>query len=325
MIDKLTPEQEAYLPVFKQAAIDDLTARRDFNLQVEQVKKLYKYLGYEEPKYIVSHTPSGAIRLAGALEFLEHEGFKNLDKALEALDPSSDEALKVSLSNLGYSSSPAKPKNSILWLNGWERAHSKWLQFGAYIGAKFDKEKFDLFTQTVDNIDGLLCYENLVIVIENPVEIHWQNEKLHNEKGAAVVYSDGMKFYFVEGHEMAEKAILAPSSITLDEIKQEQNMEVKRILIRLYGSTEQEPTGYGKYLTDMNAKVIDVDLKGVSDYSAARSLLEDPLTGDRFLLCTDGSTNRIYVLPVAKTAKTCKEAHEGSVALFDEGLIIAEG
>lgn len=326
-IEKLTAEQEAYLPIFRQSVIDRVTEKRDPELQKAAIENLYVFFGEKKPRHIVFLGPTRARILALALEALEKRGFNDLERALATINPETIESAIQSASTLGELKEldyQKDPENAPLYGNGWERAYSAWLQFGKYIGAELDEVKLKLFTEFADNIDGAYCYENLVIIIENPIEVHWKDQKLHNEKGAAIVYADGLKLYFIEGHKMPAKAILDAQSITLEDIKSEQNMEVKRILIRLFGATANDPSGYVKYLTEMNAKVIDVDLKGVSDYNAARSLLEDPETKDRYLLCTDGSTNRIYVLPTDKNAQTCKEAHE-AICLFDESLIVAEG
>jgi hypothetical protein len=113
---------------------------------------------------------------------------------------------------------------------------------------------------------------------------------------------------------------MRPKEITLENIKQESNAEVKRIIRERYGE--------GRYLKDIGAKVIDTDAREVSSADFAegravsRALLEDD-EKNRVLVGTDGTTKRVYYMQVPSDCKTCDEAH---IALcgFDEKRIISQ-
>jgi len=94
----------------------------------------------------------------------------------------------------------------------------------------------------------------------------------------------------------------------------EKNQEVRRIMIERYG--------VGKYLVETEATVLDSDFRGTPG-GGARALMEDK-NKIKWLVATDGSTDRVYHMMVDISAETCKEAHE-SLCGFDESLIKIEG
>lgn len=331
MIDQLTPEQEAYLPIFRQKYIDDITVKKPFEVQKAAIERFYEFCGLPKPQHVICLPPEHCRNLMAALEILEEEGYKDLTQALKELNAPFETteaealvsmALKRPVPNFTnrFNKKRTDTDNCLSFL--WSRAYSAWLQFGKYIGAKLDEDKLDLFSSVAENIDACYPYENICLLIDSPLEVHWKEERLHNESGPAVRYSDGFEIYSVDGYLVPKKAVMEPETLTIEDIKQEQNLEARRILIRLYGATENDPSGYERYLKDINAQVLDYD-EGITG-TAHRALLQDPFTHEKILVCTDGSTNRIYSLVVSGDSKTCREAAE-SLACFNEDLIIAEG
>ncbi len=108
--------------------------------------------------------------------------------------------------------------------------------------------------------------------------------------------------------------IESPERITIKNIQEEPNLEIQRIMIQKYGIE--------RYIVEIDAKVVDFDIRGI-DGGGARTLLRES-NGQQWLVCTDGSTERVYHLAVSEVAKTCKEAHE-ELCGFDEKLIQMEG
>jgi hypothetical protein len=75
---------------------------------------------------------------------------------------------------------------------------------------------------------------------------------LHNATGPAVEYSDGHKFWFVDGHRLVqagEKIIMAPETLTHPEITDIENEEERRIAIDRFG--------WGRYMQEAGGQVID--------------------------------------------------------------------
>lgn len=160
---------------------------------------------------------------------------------------------------------------------------------------------------------GGFFFENpqKLIIYDYPKAVHsskefGNKEVLHNPKGAAIAYGDGSGVYAIEGFEFTQRVIERTDSITITEIEAENNMERRRIL------TDQ--MGIGRYLHETKAHVIDMDMVrvmtvGDDDRAMPRALIQ-ATDGRRFLCGTDGSTKRVYYMPVPRDATTCRMAHE---------------
>ncbi len=95
-----------------------------------------------------------------------------------------------------------------------------------------------------------------VIAVPRP-ELHMDDrQRLHNATGPAMMWQgDGARFWFWRGVAVPQKVIDAPHTITLDEISNEKNAEVRRVMIERYG---QE-----KYLLDAGAAAVQQDGYGI--------------------------------------------------------------
>ena len=138
-------------------------------------------------------------------------------------------------------------------------------------------------------------------------------KRLHCEDGPALI-CDIQNLYFWHGVLVPAYAITNPEWITIDEISSEQNAEVRRALI--------ERMTPEKYLWESKASLLDVDHEKCRKGSAPRALLADN-QGDKWLVGTDGSTKRVYYMPVPDDVKTCREAHI-AICGFDESRILSK-
>jgi len=114
---------------------------------------------------------------------------------------------------------------------------------------------------SVNKLNGLIglsqCgwwwpFEGAVVLTERPVEIHRDEQnRLHNESGAALLYGDGWGVWAVHGVRVAKEIIEQPETISVEHIENESNAEVRRILINQYG--------FGRYLIDSKSEKIHQD------------------------------------------------------------------
>jgi hypothetical protein len=156
-------------------------------------------------------------------------------------------------------------------------------------------------------------YSRFLVVADDPV-VHVDEEgREHRADGPAVEFADCYALYFYQGWRVPEQVILRPETLSIDEIDGQKNAEIRRIMIECFG--------HGNYLQKSGAQVVDMDTLTL-DGSAPRALLVDRL-GNKWMVGTDGSTARVYTMPVRKSARSCKEAHEG-IAGFDESRLIVE-
>jgi hypothetical protein len=174
---------------------------------------------------------------------------------------------------------------------------------------EFDSMRLNLFADIVDSCGWWYPFENLCIVCDRPEIINIEDGQLNSENMPAIKFRDGWAIYAINGHLVPEKVIMNPELITLEEIEKEDNSETKRIMIYRYG--------IGRYLSEIGAKVVDIDSR-----NGFRSLIKDK-KGNQYLQGTDGSTERVYYMPVPSYVKTCKEAHE-SICGVDEDMFLMQ-
>ena len=134
-----------------------------------------------------------------------------------------------------------------------------------------------------------VCY-----VCERPRVIAFDAQgRLHRADGAAVEYSDGWGVYAWHGMRVAKKLITEP--ITLAQIDNERNVELRRMMLERYG--------YERYIQDSDSVKLHEDSFGV--------LWGKAVPGDEAIVMVqvkDPSTDRQYFLRVPPTVKTAHEA-----------------
>ncbi len=157
-------------------------------------------------------------------------------------------------------------------------------------------------------------HKKFCIVCDRPSKLKVDDQnRPHCEDGPFCEWRDGSSLYSWHGVRVPMYVIESPHKITVIDIKNEINQEIKRVMIERYGISN--------YLMDTGAKIIDMDSLTLEG-SAPRALMEDN-NGDRYLIGSDGSTSRIYHMLVSSNIKTCKEAHN-LLAGFNEELLIIE-
>jgi multidrug efflux pump subunit AcrA (membrane-fusion protein) len=155
--------------------------------------------------------------------------------------------------------------------------------------------------------------EGAVYWIAKP-EVHLNEaRRAHREDGPALV-SDLEDLYFLDGNLVTEQIVMRPETITAQQVDEEGNLEIQRIMIARMGP--------GKYLSECGAKLIDMDSLTLPE-SGPRALMEDA-RGERWLVGTDTSTDRVYHMAVPREARTCSEAHKMISGLDREDRLVFE-
>jgi hypothetical protein len=72
---------------------------------------------------------------------------------------------------------------------------------------------------------------------------------LQCDTGPAVSYPDGWNIYYIHGVAVNEQIVMHPETLTLLQINEEPNAEVRRIMVERYG--------YEKFLRESDAKLVD--------------------------------------------------------------------
>ena len=287
MIESLTQEQEKQIEVYTQKglSVGNSTEPADFDRAEKAILELYKFCGFEHPEKVYRvDSPLAA---------------QNLLKELTGED--------IFHPTHGY---------------GYGQHESFWIYYYNYfkevLDIKYDakaEEGLRIMTEITESCGFYYMFDEALVICDRPEIISLNDDNLiHCEDGPAIKYRDGLSVYAINGHTIPDWVIEQPELITVDKIKTEVNAETKRIMMEIYGISE--------YLMDIKAKVIDVDPGLGLEGSAMRTLIEDD-GGQKWLIGSDGSTKRIYHMPVQNHVKTCAEAHQ-SISGIDESKLIAE-
>ncbi len=223
-MNSLTPEQEAMLPeiVRECVAYGKSTAPINEKATIQSAIKAYNLAGLEAPKnFEFARSP--------------YEGMVKANKALHKTENKKEYIV------------PFYGQHDIGWLSFY------------YAFKKFGVEE-------VKKLDGLLelamgagwiwFFDELCIISERPTYLNCDDRnRLHSHTRKALEYSDGFGLYVSHGVRVPEKVIEKPEELTVEEIENEQNAEVRRVMIERFGPE--------KYLEQSGAKEIHRDKFGI--------------------------------------------------------------
>ncbi len=144
-----------------------------------------------------------------------------------------------------------------------------------------------------------------------PVDLHLDEQlRLNNRTGAAITFSDGWKMWAFNGSRVPRRLVEAPESITIEDIRSADNVNIRRIMIEMYGTA--------RYLEDSGSRMIHKDEFGELYQQVIPD--DEPLTMVRVKNSTmesDG-TFRHYFLRVPPNITTAKEAVAWTFAMESE-------
>jgi len=250
-ITELTPEQEAKFPEYRKKWLDIglSTSECNFKEAVKAAKKSYKLAGLTPPKdFLLFDSPQEAIRYTAMIEMdlATIEDLAKGDRPFNSLDEKTKEKVIT------------KSKDYISW-NVYGSHDAGWLSFYDFFLQEFDLEcckKLEGLIELSRHCGWWIPCEEVCILQHKPSEIHMDEEnRLHNDQGAAIKYRDGYSVYAVHGVRVPADIIEDRSSITVARIEAEENAEVRRVMIEFYGLE--------KYVLDSGAKEIHKDEFGI--------------------------------------------------------------
>ena len=284
-INTLTPEQKAYLPVFREEwrARCTTTGPCDRKTIEKEALALYQKCGLKKPKKIYWE-PSP---LAGAR------------KAKEILDGTSTMETVAGLACHGA------------FEGYWVAQYT----FGAHIGATVDDRIEQL--QALCDTGWWWPMDEAIVFTERPdVLLYDEQHRLHCDDGPAVLYQDGFSLYAVHGVIVTEAIVRGTFSV--DDVRNEHNAERRRIMAEKMGYE-----AYIKAIGAKVIHHDELTVRRGGRRTIKRALFEDDL-GNKILHAPDGSTPRRYFMPVASRSKTCAQAHF-SISGFLDSDCVAQG
>lgn len=235
-ITKLTEAQEARLPEIAQEWIKyGLSTKTDRAKAESLIPAIYKEGGLEPPaKIIWAESP--------------HAGYKLCKEMLEG-------------------------KERPLPCYGSHDAH--WLAFyAAFLEFGIEECKKLIPLMEMAKCSGwFFPMDEAVILTPNPSHLSLDDQgRLDDGRRKAIEYPDNWGLYYIHGVAVNEKIVEKPETLTVKDIEDETNAEVRRIMIDRYGwdtthdrghSPDGQEPGVGKYIMDAGAEEIHRDKWGV--------------------------------------------------------------
>lgn len=344
-IEKLTPEQEAQLPVYakKWQDIGMSTERADRPRAEAGMRDTYKREGLPEIKFFAwNKSPLSMVMAFMCCDAVEKgvtlKQVKEL--CLPAFDKVEDsqrtDAFDTVLAFRGHLEATKqlptrelddaaalqtfnKCKSDFQWQFGYGQHDANWLAFYEYFkevcGLVEETESLTGLWEVAKSAGWYLPYTNdagtegRVFFSERQTALHLDDRgRPHNTEGPFYSAADGTKAYFIAGIEIPnENWVENPSSLTVKDIEGTQNVELRRVLIDMYES-EKAGRSRGAYLFDSGATLVSKDEIG--------ELYLKKQQGDEDMVCVkvtnstpepDG-TYKDYILRVPPTTKTPREA-----------------
>jgi len=165
------------------------------------------------------------------------------------------------------------------------------------IGLNMDDEKLTKLMRWTNSCPFILFDQMRVYASRNLVEHHYNDTmQLHNESGMSASFADSWGIYSIRGVGVDEQIVMRPETQTIEQIRSEENEEVRRIRIERYGWT--------RYFKEIGARPVDErdnDIEGTKEFL---------LKGDNMtvLLCICPSTGKEFTLEVPAETESCYEA-----------------
>lgn len=221
MIDKLTPEQEAYLPEFREEwrSVGLSTGPINEDRSRKAVIALYAATGLEAPEVSFHVSPMACL------------------KARHDLLPADEK-----------DSNPYQAT----WTSGCMDAY--WLafyEFGRHIGAEYTcNEQLDAYIEYAKASGIMYAYEGRAFVSHWPEVIKFdENRLLHSETGLAVEFSDGFGVAAWHGVRVPREWVLDKTALTPTIALKHENMEQRKAACEILG--------WENVLKDLDHSVID--------------------------------------------------------------------
>ena len=296
LIEKLTPEQEAQIPIYydewyKWGTCTDAADRP----KAEQaVIGMLKEAGkYNNQRIVWCDSPL----VAELLQNILNDG---------SLGDSLKDSMRASLWDLLWASlRDSLRKTKLKYYGTWFDGHidSYWVCFYKFcrdvIGVKYQEEKsrqLDLHIDLCQSAGRVYFYEKMVLICERPSLIKFNEKRLHNDGAPAVQYRDGFSFWALNGVRVPQYLAETPvGELDIEFFKKEQNAEVRAQFVRKYGIERMRALG----------KVVD----SKDDYELIdMSPIFANLSYAPYLKMVNPSTGTIHMEGVHPDCKTVEQA-----------------
>lgn len=257
-ITKLTQEQEDQLIPHrdKWIGIGLSTEKANRKLAEEGVKEAYIQADVTPTDlFIWADSPMTGVYLAALLQtypsklnFIRHRMAELVGKSFSEIKDYFAAEIE------GYDKAVVKKEmHSQFNQAGYGQHGAGWLSFYDFFRVHCELECCDKITGLVkiaENAGWFWPFDEVCVITERPNLLKRDKEnRLHCPDGPALSYPDGFALYRWHGLEVPEWIILTPELITPLKITKEDNVEVRRAMMEIYG--------YENYITNCEAEIVD--------------------------------------------------------------------
>lgn len=215
------------------------------------INEMYKQGGLEPPKKIVwCDSPLSQGLVVSILKNIKQNYLPSLDSARASVRASVGASVRASARASVWDSVGAS-------VYGQHEAH--WLAFCRFFkehcGLSDQTHKLEGFWELAKSAGWAYPTKDICFVSERHTTLLRDDRgRLHSTTGPAIQYPDGWEIYAVHGVRVPEHIINKQSEITTAQIDDQQNTEIRRVMIDFYGQA--------RYLQDSGAILVSKDRFG---------------------------------------------------------------
>ena len=238
VIEKLTPEQEAQLVVYKDkwTKIGLSTEPMDEEKAILYVKQAYKAAGLKEPKEIY-------------IESSPFAGAKKIERLAKEKKTDLGGVVNIFQNQSAYGAMDAS------WLGFYE-------YFYDVMGLKKEVGPLKPLIELAKVCGWFFPYDTVCVLTDRPAEINLVNNRLHKNGGPSIRYRDGYSLYHLNGVRVTKEIAETPGyALSTKLVLTEKNAQVRaeivkkigmpRIIQELGGTTIEARDGYELINLDM--------------------------------------------------------------------------
>lgn len=281
MIEKLTPEQEALIPIVRDEWINKLDScpRMDKEAATAGMKWCYKLANLKEPEVAIVDSPMSAVILYSILK----NGAESVAEALETMKEFSvndvltrKRKLKLHQPDWGWYGRV----DDLTWTSYYDY----WERIGVDLKCEHwsDWKKF-----ACSGVFASIQLVDVAILASMPISLKRERGgvRLHNENGPAIEWADGYKLFRLWGVHFDEELYKAITQKTISQkdVFKIENQEQRYAALRFLGAEY--------VLTSHNSKLVDTSKKGDELYEISGII-------DEIIYCVKykcPSTGRVYI------------------------------
>ena len=292
---KLTNEHQAQLKPWADRWIANAMSTQPMSADdkldcVTHVNNLYKAANLNPPEHVLFVSSPMALVLVGGLVSAIYEmGDKSPMTVLELVKLVNSGELLTKGNDEKWYSNPYKMKSlskklgfGTLGIDCIRQVHNMWnggnqwsgwvsyLSFFRHVAKlDIDYSKWDCYEKLTELSGPRVLHEKFCVISDRPeiLTVNSQNQP-HGVKKPFCKWRDGSALYSVNGVRVPAYIVETPEKLTVEKIEKESNLEVRRVMIDIYG---QE-----KFLLDSKSEVIHSDDFG--------TLYSKVLPGDEVLM-----------------------------------------